>query len=119
MLELTGGLGVDLVVEVGGPNTLPQSIMASKVGGRIAMVGIVGGMGSIDYRHMMGVNHKVLTLFANGMGNRLDLEAMLRFVAQNKIQPVIDSVYPFEKAKDAYRFFSSRGHIGKVVIAQS
>jgi len=119
VLELTGGLGVDLVVEVGGPNTLPQSIMASKVGGRIAMVGIVGGMGSIDYRHMMGVNHKVLTLFANGMGNRLDLEAMLRFVAQNKIQPVIDSVYPFEKAEDAYRFFSSRGHIGKVVIAQS
>ncbi len=116
VLQLTGGLGVDLVVEVGGPNTLPQSIMASTVGGRIAMVGIVGGMGSIDFRHMMGVNHKVLTLFANGMGNRQDLEAMLRFVAQNKIQPVIDSVYPFDKAEDAYRFFAGRGHIGKVVI---
>lgn len=119
VLELTGGLGVDLVVEVGGPNTLPQSIMAATVGGRIAMVGIVGGMGSIDFRHMMGVNHKVLTLFANGMGNRQDLEAMLRFVAQNKIQPVIDSVYPFEKAEDAYRFFAGRGHVGKVVISHS
>jgi NADPH:quinone reductase-like Zn-dependent oxidoreductase len=119
VLELTGGLGVDLVVEVGGPNTLPQSIMASTVGGRIAMVGIVGGMGSIDFRHMMGVNHKVLTLFANGMGNRQDLESMLRFVAQNKIRPVIDSVYPFDKAEDAYRFFAGRGHVGKVVIAHS
>jgi NADPH:quinone reductase-like Zn-dependent oxidoreductase len=68
---------------------------------------------------MMGVNHKVLTLFANGMGNRQDLEAMLRFVAQNKIQPVIDSVYPFEKAEDAYRFFAGRGHVGKVVISHS
>ncbi len=119
VLELTGGLGVDLVVEVGGPNTLPQSIVAAKVGGRIALVGIVAGMGSIDYRHMMGVNHKVLTLFANGMGNRLDLEAMLRFVAQNKIEPVIDRVFAFNEAEDAYRFFAGRGHIGKVVISHA
>jgi NADPH:quinone reductase-like Zn-dependent oxidoreductase len=116
-LEATGGLGVDLVVEVGGPNTLPQSIMAAKVGGRIAMVGIVGGMGSIDFMSMLPINHKVLTLFANGMGNRLDLEAMLRFVVQNRIAPVIDKVFPFDKAEDAYKFFASRGHIGKVVIS--
>ncbi len=119
VLELTGGIGVDLVVEVGGPNTLPQSIMAAKAGGRIAMVGIVGGMGSIDYNHMLPINHKVLTLFANGMGSRRDLEDMLRFVDANAIKPVIDSVFPFDKAADAFRHFAGRGHVGKVVISHS
>ena len=118
VLELTGGLGADLVVEVGGPTTLPQSIIAARAGGRIAMVGIVGGMGSIDYQHMLPINHKVLTLFANGMGSRRDLEDMLRFVDVNGIKPVIDSVHGFDKVADAFRHFGSRGHIGKVVITQ-
>lgn len=116
-LELTGGIGVDLVVEVGGPNTLPQSLVAAKTGGRIAMVGIVGGMGSIDYTAMLPVNHKVLTLYANGMGSRRDLEDMLRFVDANGIAPTIDSTFAFEAAPDAYRHFAGRGHIGKVVIS--
>lgn len=119
VLELTNGIGVDLVVEVGGPNTLPQSIIAAKVGGRIALIGIVGGLGSIDYTYLLPISHKVLTIYANGMGNRRDLEAMLRFVDRKKISPVIDSVYPFEKAEDAIRHFASRGHVGKVVISHS
>lgn len=118
-LDLTGGNGVDLVVEVGGPNTLPQSIAAAKAGGRIAMVGIVGGMGSIDYAHMLGINHKVLTLYANGMGSRRDLEDMLRFVDVNAIQPTIDSTFAFGDAESAYRHFASRGHVGKVVISHT
>lgn len=116
-LELTGGIGADLVVEVGGPNTMPQSILAAKVGGRIAMVGIVGGLGAIDFMHMLPINHKVLTLYANGMGNRRDLEDMLRFVDVNGIAPVIDSTFAFDKALDAYGHFASRGHVGKVVIS--
>lgn len=119
VLELTQGLGVDLVVEVGGPNTLPQSIIASKVGGRIALIGIVGGMGSIDYRYLLPIGHKTLTVFANGMGSRRDLEAMLRFVDTAKISPVIDSTYSFEKADDAFRHFGNRRHVGKVVISHA
>ena len=119
VLELTNGIGVDLVVEVGGPNTLPQSLAAAKAGGRVAMVGIVGGMGSIDYAHMLPINHKVLTLFANGMGSRRDLEEMLQFVAVNGIDPVIDSVVPFEDAAAAYRHFEDRKHVGKVVISHA
>lgn len=118
-LELSGGEGVDLVVEVGGPNTLAQSILAAKVGGRIAMVGIVGGLGSIDYMDMLPINHKVLTLYANGMGSRRDLENMLRFVDANGIRPVIDSTFAFDKAADAYRHFASRAHVGKVVISHA
>ena len=119
VIELTRGLGVDLVVEVGGPNTLPQSIIASKVGGRIALIGIVAGMGSIDYRYLLPISHKTLTLYANGMGNRRDLEAMLRFVDTAKISPVIDSIYSFENVEDAFRHFGNRRHVGKVVISHA
>ena len=119
VLDATNGLGVDLVVEVGGPNTLPQSIQAAKVGGRIALIGIVGGMGSLDYAHMLPIGHKVLTVFANGMGSRADLEAMLRFVTIANITPVIDSTFAFAKAEDAYRHYASRQHIGKVIISQA
>lgn len=117
VLALTDGLGADLIVEVGGPDTLPQSIVAARVGGRIAMVGIVGGMGAIDYADMLPINHKVLTLFANGMGSRRDLEDMLRFVDANGIRPTIDSRHPFEDAAGAIAHFAGRGHVGKVVIA--
>lgn len=116
VLELTAGLGVDLAVEVGGPNTLPQSIVATRAGGRIALVGIVAGMGSIDYRDMLAINHKVLTLFANGMGSRSDLEEMLRFVELNDITPVIDSCHAFTAVSDAFGHFAARRHVGKVVI---
>ncbi|ARS26099.1 zinc-dependent alcohol dehydrogenase family protein [Sphingomonas sp. KC8] len=119
VLDATQGLGVDLVVEVGGPNTLPQSIQAAKVGGRIALIGIVGGMGSLDYAHMLPIGHKILTVFANGMGSRRDLEAMMRFVEIAGIAPVIDSTFGFAKAEDAFRHYASRQHIGKVVIAQA
>lgn len=117
VLALTDGLGVDLVVEVGGPNTLPQSILAARAGGRIAMVGIVGGMGSIDYANLLPINHKVLTLFANGMGSRHDLEEMLRFVAANAIETEIDSIFPFDQAVAAIGHFAGRGHVGKVLIS--
>jgi len=116
VLELTGGLGADLVVEVGGPNTLPQSIAAARIGGRIAMVGIVGGMGAIDYAAMLPINHKVLTLYANGMGSRQDLADMLRFVDANGIRPVIDSSFAFADAADGIAHFAARAHVGKVVI---
>jgi NADPH:quinone reductase-like Zn-dependent oxidoreductase len=117
VLRMTGGIGVDLVVEVGGPNTLPQSVRAARVGGRIALIGIVAGMGSIDYAQLLPINHKVLTVFANGMGSRRDLEAMLRLVDHEGIRPVIDAVFPFNRAEDAFRHFAHRRHIGKVVIA--
>ena len=88
---------------------------------------LAGGLGNLydrivygavrDFLHMLPINHKVLTLYANGMGSRRDLENMLRFVDVNDIQPVIDSTFAFDQAADAYRHFGSRAHIGNVVIS--
>lgn len=117
VLRLTGGRGVDAVCEVGGAATLPQSLQAVRVGGKIALIGIVGGPAAFDYNVMMLVSQKVLTIFGNGMGSAADLAAMLRFVAMKGIEPVIDRRFAFDEAPAAYAHFAARAHVGKVIIA--
>lgn len=117
VLELTQGQGVDLVVEVAGPSTLAQSIRSLRIGGRLALIGVVGGMGSVDYVHLLPIIEKALTVFANAMGSRADLQAMLRMIGQHGLRPTLDRVFPFEQAADAFCHFASRTHIGKVVIS--
>lgn len=112
--ELTNGRGVDRVVEVGGPSTLPQSMKASAVGGEISIVGILAGYeGSVDFMTMFmsRVGFRAVTV-----GSRRDLEDMCRAMEQHGIRPVIDSVYAFDDAKAAIAHYSARNIVGKVVI---
>jgi NADPH:quinone reductase-like Zn-dependent oxidoreductase len=51
------------------------------------------------------------------LGRRADVEAMNRALALPRLQPVVDRVFPFDEAPNAYRYFESRGHFGKVVIS--
>ncbi|MFN8626754.1 MAG: NAD(P)-dependent alcohol dehydrogenase [Candidatus Binatia bacterium] len=118
-LELTGGRGVDLVVEVGGANTLPQSIQCTRAGGRIAMLGIVAGMGAVEFSRLTPIMQKALVLFGNSTGSRADLVNMIRAIELHQLRPVVDKVFPFAQAADAYRHFASRAHVGKVVISVS
>jgi NADPH:quinone reductase-like Zn-dependent oxidoreductase len=57
------------------------------------------------------------TLGSVGVGSRADFGAMNRAIALHRLRPVVDRVFPFEEAPDAYRYFESRGHFGKVVIS--
>jgi NADPH:quinone reductase-like Zn-dependent oxidoreductase len=115
--ELTNGQGVDRVVEVGGPGTLERSIRSTNIGGRVALVGFVGGMaGAISPLLMAGGN---ITLEAIAVGSRRNFEDSLAVVAQHRIRPAVDRVFSFEQAREAYRYLDSRAHVGKVVIASS
>lgn len=112
--ELTDGRGVDRVVEVGGPDTLPQSIKAIAVGGQISLVGVLAGVaGAVDF---MAMFMSQATFRPIAIGSRRDLEDMIRVISQHKIQPVIDSVYEFDEAKPALSHFEARQLFGKVVI---
>ena len=117
MLELAGGTGVDLVVELGGPGTLPQSIAVTRPGGRIALIGVVGGLGSIDYENLLPIITKALTVFANSMGSLADLENMSRAIEIHGLRPTLDRTFGFEQAPEAFRHFAARSHVGKVVIS--
>jgi NADPH:quinone reductase-like Zn-dependent oxidoreductase len=114
VLELTGGAGVDHVVEIGGAGTLPKSINAIKAGGVVSLIGILSGAGQIDPMAILFKNARIQGIL---VGSREMFEAMNRAMAVNNLHPVIDRVFPFSEAPEAYRHLASGAHFGKVCIA--
>lgn len=110
--NLTEGQGVDHVVEVGGAGTLPRSMKAVKLGGHIALIGVLTG-GEIDPRPLLFKNIRLQGIY---VGSRVMFESMNRAIALHKLRPVVDRVFPFEQAVDAYKHLESGAHFGKVVI---
>ncbi|MBB6575394.1 MULTISPECIES: zinc-dependent alcohol dehydrogenase family protein [Xanthomonas] len=111
---LTGGNGVDRVIEVGGPGTINESLVAVRFGGEISAIGFLNGEDrKIDF----------FTLFGSGatfrhisVGSREGLEDLLSAVSMSNIRPVIDRVFDFEDARDAFSYVDQGSHFGKVVI---
>lgn len=113
-LKLTAGRGADITVEVGGAGTLPRSFQATRVGGRIAVIGLLTGMAEVDPMPILRRSLRVQGLY---VGNRQMFEAMKRAIEANGLTPVIDKVFPFADAKEAYRHLKSQTHFGKIVIS--
>jgi NADPH:quinone reductase-like Zn-dependent oxidoreductase len=114
VLELTGGLGVDHVVEVGGGGTLPRSINAVKTGGIVNLIGVLSGARQIDPMTLLCRSARIQGIL---VGSREMFEGLNRAMAVNQVHPAIDKVFPFEQAREAYRHFESAAHFGKVCIA--
>ncbi len=112
--ELTGGRGVDYVVEVGGAGTLAQSMKAVKAGGQISLIGVLsGGAGQVNPLPILMRNIRVQGIF---VGSREMFEAMNRAIELAKLKPVVDKTFPFAQAVDAFRTMESGSHFGKVAI---
>ena len=114
--ELTDGRGVDCVVEIGGPGTIAMSLKALAAGGHVSLIGASltpSGTG-LDPLLLSG---RGITLGSISVGSRADFEAMNRAISLHRLRPVIDRIFAFADAKEAYCHFEGRGHFGKVVIA--
>jgi NADPH:quinone reductase-like Zn-dependent oxidoreductase len=111
--EQTGGAGVDLVVEVGGAGTLERSAKAVKVGGHVALIGVLAGAGAFN---PIQVLMKAVTVRGIFVGSRVMFEAMNATIAGKGIRPVIDRTFPFEACAEAFRHLESGSHFGKVVV---
>jgi NADPH:quinone reductase-like Zn-dependent oxidoreductase len=110
----TGGAGVDHVVEVGGAGTLGQSLRAVRLGGRVSLIGVLaGGGGQLSLLPVLMKNVRVQGIF---VGSGEMFEAMNRAIAAHQLRPVVDRVFPFEQAADAFRYLESGSHFGKVCI---
>ncbi len=113
--ELTGGTGVDVVIEVGGAGTLPQSLKAVRTAGRVSLVGVLsGGSGEINPRP---VTMKKIRLQGILVGSREMFEGMNRAISLHRLRPLIDGVFPFGEARDALRHMESGAHFGKICIS--
>ncbi|MHB1423953.1 MAG: zinc-dependent alcohol dehydrogenase family protein [Gemmataceae bacterium] len=111
--ELTGGRGVDHIVEVGGAGTLGQSLRAVRMGGQISLIGVLSGMGQANPMPILMKNIRVQGIF---VGSREMFEAMNRAIAANRLRPVIDRVFSFAEAVQAFRHMESAAHFGKICI---
>ena len=112
--ELTGGTGVDLVVEVGGAGTLSQSLRAVRVGGRVSLIGVLTGtQGEVN---PLPVIMKKIRVQGILVGSREMFEAMNRAVSLHEIRPVVDRIFPFEEAREALRYMERGVHFGKICV---
>lgn len=115
-LKLTGGRGADITVEVGGAGTLPRSFMATRVGGTIGVIGLLSGMSTLDPMPILRRNLRLQGIY---VGSTQMFEAMNRAIETAKLKPVIDKVFPFAEAKEAYKHLKSQNHFGKIVISHA
>ncbi|MES2676244.1 MAG: NAD(P)-dependent alcohol dehydrogenase [Pseudomonadota bacterium] len=114
VLRLTEGRGVDLVLEVGGTDTLARSVNSTRIGGSVAIIGGVSGFGGeFQPFALIGSSRKLLGIF---VGNRAQLEELVQFVEFAGISPIVDKIFPFDQAQAAYQHLKSGKHFGKVVI---
>lgn len=113
VLELTDGIGVDHVVEVGGAGTLEKSLRAVRTGGTVSLIGVLTGGGTADPSMVL---RKSIRLQGIYVGSRAMFEAMNRAMTVHTIRPVIDRVFPFEETRAALKYMESAAHFGKIVI---
>ncbi|MEQ8299760.1 MAG: NAD(P)-dependent alcohol dehydrogenase [Hyphomonas sp.] len=113
--ELTGGRGVDEVVEIGGPGTLAQSIAASRMGGHISLIGVLTGVsGEVPTAALFSMN---ITLSGITVGSAAHQEDMIAAIEANNIKPVLDQTFPLDKIAEAFAHQASQKHFGKIVVS--
>lgn len=111
--KLAGG-GVDCVVEVGGPATVGESLRAVRPGGEVVLIGFLSDENpGIDYFALKGSNAIVRSI---GVGDRAALEDLVRAWHGTGLKPVIDKVFAFDEALQAFEHLVAARHVGKIVI---
>lgn len=113
--EATGGRGVDLVAEIGGAGTLEQSLRAVRIGGNIALIGILdGNAASIA---LTSIFMQAVRIQGIQVGSRETFERMNRAIDLHRLRPVVDRTYPWTEARDAFEAMAAGNHFGKICLA--
>jgi NADPH:quinone reductase-like Zn-dependent oxidoreductase len=111
--EMTGGVGVDHVVEVGGAGTFNQSMKAVRLGGRVSLIGVLAGKGDVNLTPVLMKGVCVQGIF---VGSRTMFEAMNREIAVEQLRPVIDRVFAFSEIQAALKHMEAGAHFGKICL---
>ncbi|MCG5076682.1 zinc-dependent alcohol dehydrogenase family protein [Paraburkholderia tagetis] len=114
VLDLTGGTGVDHVIETGGASTLAQSMNAARTGGHVAAIGAVSGADiPFNVRQLFRKHLRLTGLLVGSRRHQIDMVHALNTIG---IRPVIDRHYPLQEIADAFRYQAAQQHIGKIVL---
>ena len=113
--DITVGRGYDLILELGGEKTLPQSLRCIRPGGTVAMIGILSGSAMATSLGL--IITRQVRLQGVTVGHRDGFEAMVRAIDQHRLKPVVDRVFPFEELKEAMAYLQTGAQFGKVCVA--
>ncbi len=113
VLELTGGKGVDLALEISWTE-IGKTISAMKLGGKIIVVGLLGGENT-DLS-VFGIMQKSLSILGVQVGSKSSFEDMNHAIEVNNIKPVVDKVFSLTELSQALNYFEQGKHFGKVVL---
>ncbi len=113
-LAQTDGIGVDKVVEIGGPETLNRSLKSLRFGGHLSLIGVLTGTsGDIQTVQIL---RKAIRIDGIYVGSKAMFAGLLKAVAQHQLHPVIDSTFTIETAAEAFQQLESARHVGKIVV---
>jgi NADPH:quinone reductase-like Zn-dependent oxidoreductase len=111
---LTDGRGVDHVIEVGGPATFAQSMAACRLGGHIAVIGLLSGVtAEVNIPALFSAQLRVSGI---SVASRADQEDMIRAISMNRLKPVIARSFKLEEIGEAFESFHGKEHFGKISI---
>lgn len=114
VLELTNRHGADVVVDVGGKDTLEQSVKSLAFGGMLSIVGGLSGYdGAIPAAGLLNRTANARGIF---VGSRADYERMSRFIVEHRLHPVIDRVFPLDQYDAALQYLRTSSPFGRVVL---
>jgi NADPH:quinone reductase-like Zn-dependent oxidoreductase len=112
--RITGGRGADHIIEVGGAGTFEQSLRAVRLGGKIAVIGILGGfVKDLNVAAIFGSNAHIHGVT---VGSREHFESMTRAIEANDIKPVIDQRFELGDSRSAFESMKAGAHFGKIVV---
>jgi len=112
--KLTGNRGADHIIEVGGAGTFEQSLRAVRLGGKIAVIGILGGF--VKDLNVAAIFATNATIHGITVGSREQFESMTRAIEAMGIKPVIDKRFPLADVRDAFECMKAGAHFGKIVV---
>jgi NADPH:quinone reductase-like Zn-dependent oxidoreductase len=116
LLQASGGVGADIVVETGGLGTLALSINAAAPKGRVVLIGALSNAGAPGLNNLSGIVVKNLKLMGVTSGNRAMLVELVRAAAAHGLKSVVHRSFGFDEAPAAYAYLKSGEHIGKIMI---
>ncbi|HEY6374323.1 MAG TPA: NAD(P)-dependent alcohol dehydrogenase [Edaphobacter sp.] len=114
--EATDGLGADRIIEVGGAGTFGQSLRAARVEGMVAQIGVLSGATTAEPLALTPILHKQLRVQGIYVGSRAMFDEMNAAIADARLRPVVDKIFAFDQAGEAFAHMQSGAHFGKIVI---
>lgn len=124
VLEITGGEGVDIILDWIGGAYLSKHLEILKTKGRLVLIGLMGGSAcEIDLARVLMKRLKIIGSVLRSQSRQEKAEITRGFVktvlpllASGKVRPIIDRIFPMREVEEAHQYLRRGEHFGKIVL---